>query len=326
MGGALDPSAVGARHRHLVQLHLAALLFGGIGLFGKLVDLSPGALVLARSGIAAAFVLAVALIVGQGIGLRRRSDLAVFAVLGVILAVHWVAFFRSIQVSTVSIAVLTVATFPVFTTLLKAAVERRRPGRLDVLLALAALGGVALIVGNPDVGRADTQGVLWGVAASALFAVVTIVNERLVLGYAGHTVALYQYGIAALLLAPFFAADLGEVSGSSWIVLAVFGTVFTGVPHTLFISSMRVIPSPTASLAVSMEPVYGVALAWLVLAEAPGLRVLAGGAVVLIAVAIGSRAGAKHPSPAVLSDAGQSTTKVTARPRYPRPPSPTRIE
>ena len=288
-GSARPGSPGGGTTRGLVELHAAVLLFGAAGLLGKLVDLAPAPLVLARAGIAAGFVLVVVVAAGRSIAPRRRRDLLVFAAIGSLLAVHWVAFYRSVQVSTVSIAVLAVATFPVFTALLGPMVAGRLPPGRDVALASAAFVGVAVIVGRIDLDGATTRGVLWGVLASALFAVLTITNERLIVGYAGPTVALYQFGVAALVLAPFSAGDLATVDGRGWLLLVLFGTLITAVPHTLFIASMRRFASSTASLTVSLEPVYGIALAWLLLAETPDLRVLAGGAIIVAAVVVGVR-------------------------------------
>ena len=94
----------------LVALHVAVALFGFAGLFGKWLALSPVAIVLGRTAIAA---------VALGI-LRLRSDeRAPFDVRlianGVVLAVHWLTFFAAIQVSTVAVGLLGYASFPLFT-------------------------------------------------------------------------------------------------------------------------------------------------------------------------------------------------------------------
>ena len=84
---------------------------------------------------------------------------------GVILAVHWVAFFAAIQVSTVAIGLLGYASFPLFVPLARARDARPADHRAASLAAplLVALGLVLLVpeftweshtVRGPRVGRA----------------------------------------------------------------------------------------------------------------------------------------------------------------------------
>lgn len=289
--------------RHHVELHLAVVLFGGVAVFAEFVDLAPGPLVLARTAVAAVFVFGLQQLrrAGRGSGTddarrrpRSRRDLALLASLGIVLAVHWVAFFHAIQVSSVSVAVISVSTFPIFTALFESLGGRHRPRVLDLALASLAVAGVAVIMPTTDRADATVQGVLWGIAAAVLFAVLTIINARMVsaqsgsTGYSSNTVALYQYAGAALVLAPFFGRDLVPAIGEQWLLLLLLGVVFTGVAHTLFISSMRSIRTQTASLMVSLEPLYAIVLAWLILAERPGPRIMIGGALILTAAVTGT--------------------------------------
>lgn len=274
--------------RPLLELHGAVLLFGAAGLFGKLVTVGSAPLTLARSAIAAAFVLVVARALGISLRPRNAGDLRVFAVSGAMLALHWTAFFRAIEVSTVSIGVITAATFPVFTALLAPLAARRWPDTFAIALAGVALGGVSIMVGSFELSDAPTQGVLWGLLAAALFAILTLINETMIVGYSAQVVAFYQYAIAAAVLVPFVASDLGAATSTDLLYLLALGTVFTGVAHTLFITSMQSIPATVASLAVSLEPVYGVGLAWLLLGEELAPRFVAGAILILAAVVAGS--------------------------------------
>ena len=96
----------------LVALHVAVALFGFAGLFGKWLALSPVAIVLGRTAIAA---------VALGILRLRARQHAAFDVRlignGVVLALHWLSFFAAIQVSTVAVGLLGYASFPLFTLL-----------------------------------------------------------------------------------------------------------------------------------------------------------------------------------------------------------------
>jgi drug/metabolite transporter (DMT)-like permease len=64
-------------------------------------------------------------------------------------------------------------------------------------------------------------------------------------------------------------------------LLIVLGVVCTALAHTLFIRSMRVLSAHTASVIAALEPVYGIALAFALLGEAPGWRTLIGAALIV---------------------------------------------
>jgi drug/metabolite transporter (DMT)-like permease len=54
--------------------------------------------------------------------------------------------------------------------------------------------------------------------------------------------------------------------------------------HTLFIRGMRGVNAQTASLVASLEPVYGILFALILLGEVPTVRTVLGGAIILGAV------------------------------------------
>jgi drug/metabolite transporter (DMT)-like permease len=63
--------------------------------------------------------------------------------------------------------------------------------------------------------------------------------------------------------------------------LIVLGVVCTALAHTLFIRSMHVLSAHTASVVTALEPVYGIALAFVLLGETPGWRTLIGAALIV---------------------------------------------
>src|SRR4030043_2190717 len=105
----------GLKHRQsLLEIHLATVLFGLAGLFGKWPALSPFLIVLGR-------VFFASLTLGILLGARKQSLRAIFRrhaalliLLGAILAGHWAAFFRSIQLSSVAVGLLSYPSFPAF--------------------------------------------------------------------------------------------------------------------------------------------------------------------------------------------------------------------
>jgi drug/metabolite transporter (DMT)-like permease len=72
-------------------------------------------------------------------------------------------------------------------------------------------------------------------------------------------------------------------------LVLILGVFCTALAHTLFIASMRRMSAQTASIVSILEPVYGIALAALLLGEVPGLRTLIGGGLIVSAAALATR-------------------------------------
>ena len=74
-----------------------------------------------------------------------------------------------------------------------------------------------------------------------------------------------------------------------WLWLALLGVLCTGLAHSLFVASLKVLKARTTSVIFSLEPVYGIAIAWWLFNEQPSLGMLAGGALIILASVITSR-------------------------------------
>jgi len=267
-----------------LEIHLAAGLFGLAGLFGKWISLSPFLIVLGRVGFAS-------LILGIALGIARQSlrpvlrrHAALLVVLGAILAGHWAAFFRSIQVSSVAVGLLSCYSFPAFTVLLEPLLSREKLDKRNLLMAALCLVGVFLIVPRLDLGDKVYQGVLWGLLAGVTFAVLTLFNRRLAQEHSSLGIAFLEDFFATLFLLPCLMIIPARPSSRDLALLAVLGVACTAVSHTLFIQGMKHIRAQTASIISSLEPVYGILLALILLGEVPAIRTLAGGTVILTTV------------------------------------------
>ena len=117
-----DGFAAMTRGAALASVHVAVMLFGVAALFGKWLALPPWAIVLGRTTVASVALGALLLIRREAFG---RGDWRL-AANGAILALHWVAFFRAIQVSSVGIGLLGFASFPLFVFGFETTLLRRR--------------------------------------------------------------------------------------------------------------------------------------------------------------------------------------------------------
>jgi drug/metabolite transporter (DMT)-like permease len=199
---------------------------------------------------------------------------------GLLLAFHWTAFFRSVQVSSVAIGLLAYSSFPVFTAFLEPLAFRERVRTPSVVLAGLCVLGIYLIVPRFGFDDATFVGVAWGLAAGLSFAILTLANKSLV---KRRDSAFYLDLYAALVLVPVALSPWPALTGRDLVLLAVLGVVCTAAAHTLFIQGMRRVRAQTASVISSLEPVYGIFLALIFLGEVPAARTVAGGLVILAA-------------------------------------------
>ncbi len=273
----------------IAAIHIAVLLFGTAGLFGKLLDLSPVMIVFGRVAFASLFLALYMKIKENRVAefiTADRSSIGIkphtlIPALGILLTVHWITFFHSIQLSTVAIGLLSFSTFPIFVVFLEPLFLRSSFRLKFLLYALITLFGVWLLVPSFSWSEAYFQGVFWGCISGLLFAFLTIINRYLSPYYAAEKLAFFQNGIAFIILTPFVISTINSVTFGDWLVLLLLGVLFTAVSHTVFISGLRTVKARIASIIACMEPVYGIIFAFLLLNEIPQLRTTLGGLIIL---------------------------------------------
>ena len=283
-------SAGAGRRPHpsgLAEVHLAVLLFGFAGLFGKWLALPPEAIVFGRAAFASLVLGLAAACTGRSLRVPATRDRRLLVLCGFVLAVHWTMFFRSVQVSTVAVGLLSYSSFPVFTAFLEPWLLRERWDPASLVLALLTVAGVFLLVPGRDLRSPEAAGVAWGLGSGLAFSLLSLINRRLAGRLSSPAVAFHQDLWAALFLMPFVVIlRLSAVTVRDWGLLAVLGILGTAGAHTLFIEGLKRLGARTASIISSLEPVYGIALAALFLKENPSLRTISGGALILAAALV----------------------------------------
>ena len=279
----MTDKAFGTYKQSLLQLNLAVFLFGFTALFGKWLSLSP--LVIGFGRVSFAFV-GVALWMffsRRRIKLKRRRDFGPMLLLSVLLAAHWIAFFASIQVSSVAICLISFSTAPVLIALLEPLFFPAESLRArNVLVAIVVTVGVAVATPSWSLDNSVTQGILWGLASGLALAFLTLLNRQQVAHYSPFVITFYQMGLVALLLLPAVWILHPTITPRDLTLLAWLGIVFTGAAQLLFLRGLREVSARLASIISSgMEVIYGLILAAIILHEIPGARTLIGGAIIL---------------------------------------------
>jgi len=271
--------------RGVLSANIAVLFFGLAGVLGKLSVLPSPLIVLGRVIFAGFVLLAICLFQHIPLYPKRRRDGLLLVGQGALLALHWTAFFQSINVSSVAIGLLSFSSFPLFTAALEPILLKQRPSRIQIIAALLILPGIYLLVPSFTLQNRATLGVAWGLLAGATFALLSVTNRWLGGSYPSLTISLYQDGVAALVLLPALLLTSTEAfwTPHELLMLLILGVVCTALAHTLFIASMRDITAQSASLFASLEPVWGILFGVFLLKDIPTTLTLIGGAIILCA-------------------------------------------
>jgi drug/metabolite transporter (DMT)-like permease len=254
----------------LLQIHFCVLLWGFTAILGKLISLPALALVWWRMAIVVAVLLAWPSVRRE---LRRTSarTVAVFAGIGVIVALHWLTFYGAIKLSNASVAATCMAIGPIFMSLVEPWIARRPFDLRELVVGVVALPGVALVVGGTPGGM--RLGLAVGVLSALLVAIFGSLNKRHVeragplvvtgVELAAGTLFLTLIALAWTPEGPLMPLPNPRDAG----LLAILALGCTLLPFAVSLKALRHTSAFTAQLAVSLEPVYAVILAMVLLGE-----------------------------------------------------------
>jgi drug/metabolite transporter (DMT)-like permease len=257
-------------NKALLQIHLCVVIWGFTAILGKLITLPAFALVWWRMLIVVA-VLALLPAFWRGVRRLDGRTLAIFAGIGVVVALHWVTFYGAIKLSNASVAATCMGVAPILVSVVEPFVTGRRFDWREVAIGIAAVPGVALVVGGTPGGM--RLGIAMGILSALLVAFFGALNKRYV--ERGDPLAMTGLELAAgtaflTLLALLFSGEATRLvlpdarDATLLLVLAIACTLF---PFALSLVALRQLSAFSAQLAVSLEPVYAVLLAIVLLGE-----------------------------------------------------------
>ncbi len=263
-GGAATPEV----RRALLQIHLCVVLWGFTAILGKLISLPAFELVWWRMLLV---VAAIALWppVWRSLARLDRGTWLRFGAAGVIVAAHWVTFYGSIKLANASVAATCMALCPLMMAVVEPWIAGSRFDPRELLVGVAALPGVVLVVGGtPPEMRA---GIAVGVLSAVLVVIFGSMNKRYVLRAEPLVMTWVELGAGAAFLTLVALALPGTgfllPDDRDFALLATLAIACTLLPFTLSLHALRHTSAFTAQLAVSLEPVYAVLLAIVLLGE-----------------------------------------------------------
>lgn len=250
------------------RLQFIVLLWGFTGILGKLITLDAVPLVWFRILFAAISLFVVIRL--RKISLKiKRNDLMQLLGIGVIIGLHWMAFFGAIKVSNVAVALSTLSTGALFSAFLEPIFFKRKINLSEIILALVVSTCIILIYNaSPNY----WLGIVLGVLCSFLSALFSVMNGKIHTKFPSQKIMFYEMiggWIIVCLFLPFFEGygALLEVSWRDLGLLILLGSLFTAFPMMESVNLMKYISPYTLLLNVNLEPIYGIVLAYFIFGE-----------------------------------------------------------
>ncbi|WP_422079824.1 DMT family transporter [Ulvibacterium sp.] len=269
--------------RNFIEINISMLLLGTSGPFGKFIDLPVPLTIGIRAAMA--FFLLLVYCKWRGISFRlRQRDVFPILLSGFLMCIHWLSYFKALQLSNVAVGMLSLFTYPVITAFLEPFFLKVKFQAVHLVLALLVLFGIYFLVPDFSFDNGHTIAIGFGVFSAFCYAVRNLILKTKVDRYNGSVLMTYQLVIITVLLLPvYFMYDLAEIK-DQWPGLAGLIVITTALGHTMFINTFKHFSITTVSILSCIQPIYGIIIGALFLSEIPTWTTVLGGIMILASV------------------------------------------
>ncbi|WP_299058780.1 DMT family transporter [uncultured Polaribacter sp.] len=274
--------------KNVLLLLLGTLFISTSGVLGKYIALAPELIIFCRASLATVFIYIFCRFKKIDLKISSKKDFISFLVSGFFMAAHWVTYFYALKLSNVAIGMLSMFTFPVITALLEPFFSKQKLNPVHVLLAFLVLLGVYMLVPDLSLENQYLKGILFGIFSAFCYSLRNLTLKKHVKNYNGSMLMLHQMIIVSVLLIPvLFFSDFSNIE-SQLPLLVLVALLTTAIGHTMLVYSLKHFSVATASIISSVQPIFGIIIAYIFVNEVPSFNTYIGGSLILLTVVIES--------------------------------------
>ncbi|MFV5702565.1 DMT family transporter [Flavobacterium sp. XS2P12] len=250
-----------------INLHLIVFIWGFTAILGALITITADALVWYRMFFASVFLSLFILFKKKSFRVPIKSLLKLIFV-GLLIALHWITFFKAIHVSNVSITLSVFSLGAFFASLLEPIFYGRKVLWYEVFFGLIIIAGLALIM-KVEVNYLD--GMLYALGSIILGVLFTLMNGKLIENHDPSVISFYEFMAGVFFITVYFlfqqkfTVDFFILTTNNWILILILASVCTAYAFTASVKVMRKLSPYTVMLTTNLEPVYGIVLAYFIL-------------------------------------------------------------
>ena len=245
------------------------IILGLTGVLGKLITLDATHLVWFRMLIA---FITLFLFLAYKKQLFTISKKDFFGILGVgaLVTIHWLCFFKSIKVSTVSVAVVCLATSSLFSALIEPIFFKRKLLLYEVVMGVVVFAALAYVLG------AEMQylyGYLYGILGAFLGTLFTLFNAKYINKVDASQITMIEMLAGVIIISSIFLFNQDfsilntPISATDFMYLIILGIPCTAMVFVWMTEIMRHITPFSLIMAINLEPIYSIVLALIIFGE-----------------------------------------------------------
>jgi drug/metabolite transporter (DMT)-like permease len=250
--------------KNLIILHVTVFIWGFTGILGALITIDAVSLVWYR--VLIAFISLYGYLLYKKVTIRVSRD-AFFKLFftGAIVAAHWILFFKSIKLSTVSVTLVTLSSLTLFTAILEPLIKRQKISRVEIFTGLLIISGIYMIFKFES---RYSAGIICGLLSALCASIFSIINSKQIQNRPAPIISFYELIGAWFWVSIYLLISEGlkapvALSISDLFFLFILGTICTSLAYVAGVAVMKELSAFRVALITNLEPVYGIILAFI---------------------------------------------------------------
>ncbi|HRH11549.1 MAG TPA: DMT family transporter [Bacteroidia bacterium] len=256
-------------NKHYFLLHIIVFIWGFSPVLGRFITADAWQLVWFRILIT---------VCGMFLWLKFRKVSLItstknawkLAGIGLIILVHWIAFYMAIKVSNISVTMVAFSTGTLFSSIIEPIFYKRKIRTYEIVIGIIIIAAILLIF------SIETQywfGILLGIFAAFTSSLFGVLNGLLIKEIRSGVISFYELSTAFIGLSIFlaisggFSSEFFILDNRSIIGLLILSLVCTIFPFLASVDLAKHISPYTIVLTVNLETVYGIIWAILFFSE-----------------------------------------------------------
>tara|TARA_B100000787_G_scaffold31421_1_gene21175 strand:+ start:6383 stop:7246 length:864 start_codon:yes stop_codon:yes gene_type:complete len=272
--------------KNLSGLILATLFISTSGVLGKYIAMPSEVIVWFRSAFAMVFLFGFCKYKKINLSVINAKTHIPLIISSLFMAAHWVSYFYALKLSNVALGMLSLFTFPTITALLEPFFFKKKLNLVHVLLGIIVLIGVYILAPEFDLESSDVKGILFGLFSAFCYSIRVLILKQHVDNYHGSMLMFYQTSVITVVMFPvLFFMDLSGFQ-SQYPYVLILALLTTAVGHSLMVHSLKFFSASTATIISSIQPVFGIIIAFIIVDEIPTINTIWGGILIISTVFI----------------------------------------